>query len=89
MRKRILIAAILGFIVPIVYGFIEMLFFNAQDTLLVEFFAGWLPRILCPAWMLADGSAFWFIAIPFLNAATYALIAYLLLQTKKILHVGQ
>ena len=85
MKRPILYAAILGFVVTILLSIWVMLFFSAKDTAWVEFFAGWLPRILCPVWILGDGSAFWFVAMPFFNAATYALIVYLWLQARKLL----
>lgn len=54
-----------------------MFFFSAKDSVWVNFFCFVLPVIVCPAWALGDGSGYWFVAIPFLNALTYAAVAFL------------
>jgi hypothetical protein len=82
-KKPIAIAALVGFLVPFGLGFFVMLFFSAKDTPWVHFFAFQLPVLLCPAWALGDGSAFWFFTMPFWNALTYATIAFLWLKARE------
>ena len=77
MRKApIVSAAIVGFLVPVLCGFIQMLLFNGQDAGWTHFLCYQLPYILCPVWHLGDGSAFWFVAMPFLNAVIYGVAAF-------------
>jgi hypothetical protein len=59
-----------------------MLLFNASDSGWVHFVSYQLPYIVCPAWVLGDGSGFWFVAMPFANAATYAAISFLIMNAR-------
>lgn len=85
MNKRALIVAgILGFFAPVICAVIDMLLFSLKDSFGVDFFAYTLPRIVCPAWLIANGSPFWFVAMPLINAATYVGITMLFLKTKEL-----
>lgn len=82
MKKPIAIAAFVGLLVPLGLGFFIMFFFSAKDTAWVHFFAFQLPVLLCPAWALGDGSAFWFFTMPLWNALTYAAVVFVWLKTR-------
>lgn len=82
MKTTIWIAAGLGFLVPIVLGCVLMLLFNAPDSGWVHFVAYQLPYIVCPAWVFGDGTGFWLVAMPFANAATYAALAFLVVNAR-------
>jgi hypothetical protein len=72
VKMRVLIAGVVGFLVPVGLGLLEMVLFAGKDAGLVHFTAYVLPNILCPAWLLGDGSAIWMLLIPIINALTYA-----------------
>ncbi|HEY2169910.1 MAG TPA: hypothetical protein VGJ30_09825 [Candidatus Angelobacter sp.] len=82
MKTRVLIAAGFGFLVPIILGCMMMLEFNAADSGWVHFVCYQLPYIVCPPWVLGDGSGFWFVAMPLLNSATYAALAFLIVKVR-------
>jgi len=82
MKRTVQIAAGLGFLVPIVLGAEMMFLFNAPDSGWVHFVCYQLPYIVCPAWVLGDGSGFWFVAMPLLNALTYASLAFLAVNAR-------
>jgi hypothetical protein len=53
-----------------------MFFFAAKEkTWWIDLLTRRLPVVVCPAWALGDGSDSWIVAIPLLNAATYARIS--------------
>lgn len=80
----LVIAALVGFLVAIGLGFFVMLFFSARDSAWVHFFAFQFPILLCPAWALGNGSAFWFVTMPFWNALTYAAVAFVWIKVKAV-----
>ena len=82
MKTPILVAGVLGFLVPIALGCMLMLLFNAPDSGWVRFVCYQLPYIVCPAWVLGDGSGFWFVAMPLVNALTYAALAFLAVNAR-------
>jgi hypothetical protein len=83
MKWQVVLAAIIGFLVPLICGFVQMLLFNAKDTAFANFLCYQLPYWMCPPWGLGNGSAFWFVAIPFLNSALYGSIIYLWIAAKR------
>jgi hypothetical protein len=83
-KKPIVIAALVGFLVPFGLGFFVMLFFSAKDTAWVHFFAFQFPVLLCPAWALGDGSGFWFFTMPLWNALTYAGVVFVWLKARAL-----
>jgi hypothetical protein len=83
-RTPIMLASVTGFMVPVVCGAIDMFFFSAKDSPMVHFLCFQLPNIVCPVWALGDGSGFWVVAIPFLNALTYGAIAFVWLKVKQL-----
>lgn len=85
MKKIVVIAASVGFLVPVLFGLVEMILFNAKGGGWEEFVAMRLPYILCPPWALGDGRAIWMIIIPLLNAGLYAGIAAVVVKTESAL----
>ncbi len=53
-----------------------MYLFNAPDSGWVHFVCYQLPYIVCPVWVLGDGSGFWMVAMPLVNALTYGAIVF-------------
>jgi hypothetical protein len=83
MKKAVLIGACLGFLVPLVL-WAEMVFlFNAPDSRWVHFVFYQLPYIVCPAWILGYGAGFRFVAVPLVNALTYAAFVFLAVNAKR------
>lgn len=73
LRLKIILAAAIGCLVPIVCFFVQMLFFSAREnTWWIDFLTRRLTVIVCPACALDDGAGFWMIVVPLLNAAVYA-----------------
>lgn len=72
--KRIIVwAVVAGFLLPIVWGSLEFVFFNAHDSPLVEVFFA-VAYITCPPWLIPG---FWGdLGSPLLNAALYGMVAY-------------
>jgi hypothetical protein len=73
--KRVVMgAAIIGFVVPIGWGLLELLFFNAHDSLWTTALLV-AARVTCPPWLL---NGFWGdIGSPLLNAVLYGVLALL------------
>jgi hypothetical protein len=78
MRRTIIIAAFIGFSVPILFGVFGIVLFSARGGGWEEFVVLRLPNFICPPWVLGDGRAFWMIVIPLLNALLYATLAAIL-----------
>lgn len=88
MKRTVQIAAGLGFLVPIVLGAEMMFLFNAPDSGWVHFVCYQLPYIVCPVWVLGDGSGFWMVAMPLINALTYGAIAFLIANARLRRNIG-
>jgi hypothetical protein len=70
-----MIATLVGFVVPICWGFLEVLFFNAHDSVWTVVMLA-AARVTCPPWLL---NGFWGdIGSPFLNAALYGVLAFVI-----------
>jgi hypothetical protein len=83
MKRTVQIAARFGFLVRIALG-VQMLFlFNAPDSGWVHFVCYQLPYIVCPGWALGNGSGFWMVAMPLINALTYGALAFLIVNAKQ------
>lgn len=84
MKRIVTICAVIGFLVPIFWGFMGFIAFTARPSPLVDFY--WKAvHVTCPPWLIPDssfvGSA---IATPFLNAALYGGIAFVLYALVKL-----
>ena len=88
MKRTVQIAAGLGFLVPIIMGAEMMFLFNAPDSGWVHFVCYQLPYIVCPVWVLGDGSGFWMVAMPLVNALTYGAIAFLIANARPRWNMG-
>jgi hypothetical protein len=75
MWKRVIYASVVGFLIPVLCGLLQMLLFNGKDGGWESFVCYQMPKILCPPWVLGDGAAFWMFAVPVLNAILYGIIA--------------
>jgi len=85
-RLAIVGAAVVGACFPFAWVVITMLFFRGpQDAWWIRLFSEWIPDVLCPTWNLGwQGSEFWLMATPFVNALMYAVIAYAYLKAKSL-----
>ena len=75
MKKAVLIAAVVGLLVPVFCGIVGMILFTAKGGGWEEFVVLRLPYFVCPPWALGDGRAIWMVIIPLLNAGVYGGIA--------------
>ena len=82
--KRLVIhAAILGFLLPIIWGGLEFIFFNAHDSVLVRLFYA-AAYVTCPPWFIPG---FWGdMGSPLLNALLYSVIAYVFSSLRSLRH---
>jgi hypothetical protein len=72
-KQRVILASMIGFLVPILWGCLEFFFFNAHESLLSKMLLT-TAHVTCPPWWLPG---FWGdIGSPFLNAALYGAITY-------------
>ena len=88
MKRTVQFAAGLGFLVPIILGAEMMYLFNAPDSGWVHFVCYQLPYIMCPVWVLGDGSGFWMVAMPLINALTYGAIAFVIANARLRRNMG-
>jgi hypothetical protein len=74
MKKWILLAAIVGFVVPIFWGVLGFIYFTAPQSRSTDLF--WtVVHITCPFWDLASGGVS-AILVALLNAGLYGLIVF-------------
>lgn len=75
MRRTVVIASAIGFVVPILWGCASFLLFNMKESTASRLFWGTVYTT-CPFWVLPGlwGS----VAMPFLNAALYGLVGFLI-----------
>jgi hypothetical protein len=73
MKQSIILAAIIGFAVPIFWGVLGFAFFTAPQSNWTDLY--WAAvHVSCPFWVLPLPT----ILIPFLNAGLYGLIAFVI-----------
>ncbi len=71
-----LIWAAVGFAVPVFWGVLSFIFFNAPNSWWTD--AYWyLVYITCPSWLVPETSASWLIT-PILNACLYGSVALII-----------
>ena len=74
-KRFVVPATIVGFLLPIVWGGLEFVFFDAPESFLTKMFF-FIAYATCPPWFI---SGFWGdIGSPFLNAALYGCLGYAL-----------
>jgi hypothetical protein len=74
MKKWTLLAAGIGFVMPILWGVVGFVYFTAPQSRSTDLF--WtVVHVTCPFWDLAGGIVST-ILTPFLNAGLYGVIAF-------------
>lgn len=74
LKGRVILAIVIGFLLPIFWGSLEFVFFNAQESIFSKVLLT-IAHVTCPPWWL---SGFWGdVGSPFLNAALYGVITYI------------
>lgn len=74
-KKYLIVAALIGFVVPIFWGILAMVLFNLQHPFWTKVF--WVcVYVTCPGWLIPGGRDWVIIATPFANALVYVLITY-------------
>lgn len=73
-RRRVWLAALIGFCVPILWGIVGFVFFSAQQSAWTNAF--WIVVYLtCPTWVFPN---FGMVLVPLSNALLYVVLAALL-----------
>lgn len=67
--------------IPIFWGALAFIFFNARESTATKLFWG-VVHFTCPFWDLELPGYINFVALPFLNAALYSFVMLLWLQIK-------
>jgi hypothetical protein len=80
---RIGIAAAVGFLLPVFFGFVAVLLFSPRASNFWINTVLRIPYVLCPVLLLSDSSSTWWYLSPFTNAALYGVLAYLWLRVRK------
>jgi hypothetical protein len=75
VHGRVRVAAVVGFVVPILWGIASFILFNARESIWTKLY--WAAVYLtCPFWVLPGITGE--LLMPFLNAGLYAVLAFLL-----------
>ena len=78
IRAQGLIWAAIGFTVPVFWGVLGFIFFNAPESRWTDLF--WvLVYIACPPWLLPETSISW-AGTPLLNACLYGALALVIVR---------
>ena len=80
-RKYIVIWALVGCAVPVVWGILGFVFFTARESIWAELF-WYTVMVTCPAWELPETGWSWLVT-PALNGVLYAVIASVVLGMRK------
>ncbi len=82
MKKPLFVCAVIGFVVPLMWGILSFVLFTAPQSRFADLY--WAAvYITCPPWGLP---ALWgSIVMPFANAALYAGIAYCLISVRRVI----
>jgi hypothetical protein len=83
MKRKVAIWGIIGFFVPLFWGIISFILFNAEGTWTTAYW--YMVYATCPFWMMPGlvGE----ILMPALNALFYAALSYCFLSIRKKLRV--
>jgi hypothetical protein len=71
LERRVPIATVVGFFVPIFWGVAGFILFNAKQSVWTDVF-WWAVYVTCPFWVLPGRAGL--LLMPFLNAGMYGLI---------------
>ncbi len=69
-------AAAIGFLLPVMFGFVAVLLFNSRAGNFWINAVVRVPYVLCPILLLTDSSSTWWYVCPLTNAALYGFSAY-------------
>jgi len=83
MKFRVGIAAAIGFLLPVFFGFVAVLLFSPRASNFWRTAVLRIPYLLCPVLLLTDISSTWWYLSPLTNATLYGLIAYLWIRVRK------
>ncbi len=83
MKLRVGAAAAIGFLLPLVCGFIAVLLLSPRPSNFWIAAVLRIPYVLCPVLLPSDSSSTWWYLSPLTNAALYGSIAYLWLRVRK------
>jgi hypothetical protein len=72
-RKRIVIWGLVGGAVPILWGIVSFIFFNARESIWTDIY-WYTVYATCPSWLLPETKLSWLVT-PLLNGVFYAGIA--------------
>jgi hypothetical protein len=75
VRKRIIIWGLVGCAVPIFWGIVSFIFFNARESMWTDIY-WYTVYVSCPPWLLPETRLSW-LATPLSNGVLYAGIALL------------
>jgi hypothetical protein len=82
MKRILLVWAIIGAAVPLFWGILGFILFNAPQNIWADIF--WYSvYVTCPPWLLPENDLSWLIT-PLLNGALYSGLALLLLSAAKL-----
>jgi hypothetical protein len=84
MKRFVLICMLVGFAVPIFWGILSFVLFNAPESPLTDLY--WdAVHVTSPAWLITPSSTLGEVATPFLNALFYGAAATLIALATRIL----
>jgi hypothetical protein len=83
LKFRVGIAAAIGFLLPVFFGFVAVLLFSPRASNFWRTAVLRIPYLLCPVLLLTDISSTWWYLSPLTNATLYGLIAYLWIRVRK------
>jgi hypothetical protein len=75
MRNRVIQWAVVGFAVPVFWGLMSFVFFNAKESVWTTIY-WYVVYVTCPVWLFDMPS----ILTPVLNAILYGILAFLILS---------
>jgi hypothetical protein len=77
MKKHVIQCAVVGFAVPIFWGVMSFVLFNAKESVWTTVY-WYLVYVTCPFWLLPANVTP--ILTPVFNAALYGILAFLILS---------
>lgn len=82
MLRHVIKLMIIGFLVPVFWGILSFVLFNAKESAWTTLY-WYLVYVTCPFWLLPTSTATT-ILMPFLNALLYGAIAFYLLRSQRL-----
>jgi hypothetical protein len=79
LTKRIAIWIVIGFLVPVFWGIMGFIYFNAPQSKWTDLYWN-IVYITCPPWLLPEAPYAWLSSLetPIANAILYGLIAFII-----------